>query len=91
MVEWDCQDANNILTPILATGINFWMCNLSSITVIEDLGFQHLFISCISKPLLKGGLLPTPPTPAPSGVGAGGHGGEVALGCCIPLLCTSQK
>lgn len=91
VVEWDCQDANNILTPILATGINFLMCNLSSIMVIKDLGFQHLFISCSSKPFLKGSLLPTPPTPAPSGVGAGGHGGEAAFHCCIPVLCTSQK
>lgn len=91
VVEWDCRDANNILTPILATGINFLMCNLSSVMVIEDLTFQHLFISCISKPLLKGSLLPAPPTPVPSGVGAGGRGGEVALCGWIPALCTSQK
>lgn len=84
VVEWDWQDANSILTTILATGINFLMCNLNSIMVIEDLGFQHLFISCISKPFLKGSLLS-------SGVGVGGHGGEAALCCCIPVLCASQK
>lgn len=91
VVEWGCQDANNILTPVLATGIHFLMCNLSSIMVIEDLSFQHLFISYISKHFLKGSLLPMPPTPAPSGVGVGGHDGEAALCCCIPVLYTSQK
>lgn len=66
VVEWDCQDANNILTPILATGINFLMCNLISMMGIEDLGSQHLFRSCSSKLFPKGSLLLTPPTPAPS-------------------------
>jgi len=60
VVEWDCQDADNILTSILANGINFVMCNLSSIMGIEDLGFQHLFRSCSSKPFPKGSLSCTP-------------------------------
>lgn len=91
VVEWECQDANNILTSILANGINFLMCNLSSMMGIEDLGFQHLFRSCSSKPLPKGSLLLTPPTPAPSSVGVGGPGGEVTLLCCIPVVCTPQR
>lgn len=30
VVEWDCKVANNTLTSVLANGINFSMCNLSS-------------------------------------------------------------
>lgn len=39
VVEWECQDANNILTSILANGINLLICNLSSMMGIEDLCF----------------------------------------------------
>lgn len=89
-VEWDCQNTNNILTSILANGINFLMCNLISMMGTEDLDFQHLFRSCSSKPFPKGSLLFIPPTPAPSSVGVGGHGGEVTL-FSIPIAHTPQR
>lgn len=90
MVEWDCQDPD-ILTSVLANGINFLMCNLSSMMGIEDLGFQHLFRSCSLKPFPEGSLLLTPPILAPSSVGVGDHSGEMALLCCIPIVFTSQR
>lgn len=84
VVEWDCKVANNTLTSVLANGINFSMCNLSSGMGNSGYGFPASVQKLHLNPSPKGSQVSLYSHPFQVwGLLVGGHGGEAAL-----LFCT---